>query len=180
MSEDTLAGVPLVPKMFPTKTIKYRNRQLRLYSLKWLAVMCHRHPQTFYRLEKEGSMPRPIFDIGDAVRWYTAAEIKGYAKLFKAAKLRPGRIYIGTVKASYWFQTNAAAFKAKLKTFIEDHTDKVPEKLDNEDDIIQYVADRKQLVFSDKEIELLVSGRRTKISSVRNTLGAKNEPQETS
>lgn len=62
----------------PRTTVMYEGEALELYSLGWLAYVCHRTSRSLYLWEKAGVLPKPIFDIKDGRRWYCATELVGY------------------------------------------------------------------------------------------------------
>src|ERR1043166_4767149 len=68
----------------------YGGETIRVYSIGWLAYMCNRNQQSIRRWQRDKILPAPIFDLNDGKRWYTAAELIGYAKIVRSANIRPG------------------------------------------------------------------------------------------
>ena len=71
------------------KQFEIQGRRFTLYSLGWLASMCHRDVHTLRRYEYAKVLPKPILKTADNQRWYLPQEILGYAMLIKQANLRP-------------------------------------------------------------------------------------------
>lgn len=65
-------------KLAARTTVLFKGEALELYSVGWLAYVCHRTARSIYLWEKAGVMPKPIFDIKDGRRWYCATELVGY------------------------------------------------------------------------------------------------------
>lgn len=75
------------------KRIVYEENHLWVYSIGWLAIMTNRHPMTLRKLETSGVFPKPLFDrdqIDGMYRYYTAAELIGYAQILCQYRLKPG------------------------------------------------------------------------------------------
>jgi DNA-binding transcriptional MerR regulator len=63
---------------------------IKVYAIKWLSILLNKHTNTIRQWESEGVLPRPILDLGDSYRWYTALEVEYYVRLFRSIKTRPG------------------------------------------------------------------------------------------
>src|ERR1043166_3508592 len=78
----TFTRVPL------TKEVEIGGFKLRVYSFKWLVYSVNRSPYTVFTWEKSGILPKPILSLKNCyvshwrvARWYSAAEIIGYAEI---------------------------------------------------------------------------------------------------
>jgi DNA-binding transcriptional MerR regulator len=93
-----------------TKEVRMGEFRFRLYSISWLARLVNRSANTVRRWEARDCLPRPIIDVpGKKARWYSAAELRGYAKIIHQANIRR-RVPIEDTD----FKLKAQEFRAKL------------------------------------------------------------------
>lgn len=57
------------------------NFDVPVFSIKYLAESLRRGVQTVTAWEKNRRFPKPILDLGDGLRWYTANEIEAFTRL---------------------------------------------------------------------------------------------------
>lgn len=93
----------------PNKTVSYKSFRLRVYSVGWLAHLTERTSDTVRRWERLEVLPKPILVLGGKRRWYSAAELKGYAEIFKRSNVRR-KIPIESTN----FRTLSYLFKKRL------------------------------------------------------------------
>ncbi len=102
---------------------------LTVYSIGWLALVARRHTMTIRKLEYQGILPTPVFDrdqVDGQFRYYTAAEIIGYAQII-SQNPRPcgGALRAGGVKVAMQrtiaLKQKLHLFRTELKKQIEGH-----------------------------------------------------------
>lgn len=98
------------------KCVVFNETTLTVYSIGWLALLVSRHVGTLRVMEKEGVLPQPIFheQMGNDVRYYTAAELLGYSEILKSNRLPPGRSLKGESKKGV-LRSKMRLFKTQLK-----------------------------------------------------------------
>jgi len=143
-------------RRFPVKEVCMDNRKFRVYSVSWLAVLARRSPRTIHALERKGSLPRPIYRLGDSQRWYTAGELMGYSKLIIAANLRAGR-YKGGLRQSDWLKVNSFSFKNKLKETLKVSPELIKTRLDSEDAILYTLSTKNRVKFTERQVLDLIA-----------------------
>lgn len=81
-----------VPKLPNRIQVEIDGRLYTLYSIGWLGLMLNRSPHRLRQWERNGTLPRPILQdqLQETTRYYLAAEIQAYARIFKATPLLPG------------------------------------------------------------------------------------------
>jgi hypothetical protein len=99
-----------IKKTPPSKIVAFRNHSITVYSIGWLAILTNRSSQSVRLWERRQLLPKPILQLNDGFRWYTAAELLGYSKIYNAAGITPGvSIFSST------FAANAGDFHRQLK-----------------------------------------------------------------
>lgn len=121
------------------------GRKVTLYSIGWLGYMVKRHAQTVRKWEKMGILPKPIFEgqVDDVFRWYSAAELVGYSKIYGSIHMPSSikdakRVMDGLQK----FKRKAHEFHSALKDIIMDDTKKLPAVLPGEADLSQAITSK--------------------------------------
>lgn len=149
-----------VAKRYPMKTVMIKNRKLRLYSISWLARMAGKHPRTIHGWESRGVFPTPVFKLADGFRWYSAAEINAYSKLIKAAGMRygVGRPQKGCAPQSDWLRRNSFEVKRQIKQHFDEKYNAFPDRLSDEDKLLQSFAKAPTLQLSDRRFLQLING----------------------
>lgn len=143
-------------RRMPRKEVCVNKRRFWLYSVAWLGALAKKSPRTIHRLERIKVMPRPIYDLGDGYRWYTAGEIMGYSRLIAAAGLKPGRHGNGA-KRSDWLKVHAFAFRAKLKETLKVSPELVKNRLDQEAAILKELSTYNRIRFTEQDIIRLIT-----------------------
>lgn len=131
---------------------------MRLYSLSWLARLSGKSPRTFHRWERDGCFPQPILSLNDGYRWFTAAEVNGYAALVKACGIRMGRNKKNTEPKSLWLKRNAFELKRLIKEHLDKKFDSFPDRLAEEDAIIKSLAKSSHLRMPQERFIKLITG----------------------
>lgn len=143
-------------RKLPRKEVCVNKRRFWLYSVAWLGALAKKSPRTIHRLERIKVLPRPIYDLGDSYRWYTAGEIMGYSRLIIAAGLKPGR-YGGGARRSDWLKVHAFDFRAKLKETLKVNPDLIKPRLDQEAAIIKELSTYNRIRFTEQDIIKLIT-----------------------
>lgn len=130
------------------RTVILGDVSITVYSIGWLAYLVKRHQQTVRKWEDAGVLPRPIFDgqIDKVYRWYVAAEIWGYAKIYNSLPM-PSTIKDAkrVAKAMSAFKERAHEFRAKLKKKLADQPDLMT-RLPNEQQLVDAISDNRSNV----------------------------------
>lgn len=156
LTEEGRIKARFAARAYPRKTITFKGRNLRLYSIAWLAHMSGKSTRALHRWDNLGKMPTPLFLLNDSVRWYTAAELHGYSRLIKAANIRMGRIKKGEITPLDWFHSFALKFRADLKKLLESKLGQFPEALSDEDKMIEALSSRQKFNLTPSEIARLI------------------------
>jgi hypothetical protein len=116
------------------KRTVFEDHSLTLYSIGWLGILVNRHTQTVRLWEYKGYLPRPIFATDEVqVRYYSAAELIGYAQIINTFPRSCGAP--GTKGKTPWkkFKTRLHEFKQQLIAAIQQkHQNVFIEALPNE------------------------------------------------
>lgn len=142
-------------RKFPRKNITYEGIRLRLYSVAWLSLLCGKSTRTIHAWERAGVFPKPIFKLGDGVRWYCAAEIHGYRKIIKAVGLRSGRYSDGQARTAVLRQ-HSFAFQEAVRRLLKEKTGTVPPVLSDEQELLKSMRTRKIFKIEPDELEKLI------------------------
>lgn len=144
-------------KAYPRKTIVYKGRNLRLYSIAWLAHLSGKSVRSLHRWDTLGKMPKPLFVLSDGVRWYSAAELKGYARLIRAANIgRMGRLPKNQEPPLEWFHRFASQFRKDLKKLLDEKLGDFPERMSDEDALVESLSRKKKFTLSPSELNQLI------------------------
>ncbi len=99
------------------KSIIYGSHSIKVYSIGFLSYMCNRSQNCIRRWQRTKILPRPIFDLYDGKRWYTAAELIGYTQIVRQGNIRAGAKMPISVKLQF------ADFRRQLKHVIKKDPD---------------------------------------------------------
>ncbi len=131
------------------KNFIYGDSVLKMYSIGWLAYMCNRSQVCLRKWQRDGILPRPLFDLNDGRRWYTAAELIGYAKIIREGNVSPGRKSLFAVKEWMW------RFRLRLKKLYDKEPDRIRKELPNEFSIKDLMRRHKEEYWKEKADGLL-------------------------
>jgi DNA-binding transcriptional MerR regulator len=159
-NRDSALKLQLVERRYPMKTVILKDRKIRLYSISWLARLAGKSPRTFHTWEAAGVFPKPIFALPDGYRWYCAAEVAAYSKLAKKAMMRKGqgRPRKGVKPQSQWLRENSFEVQRQIKRHYAEHFDIFPDKLKDEDAILQSIQKASHITLSQETINRIIHG----------------------
>jgi DNA-binding transcriptional MerR regulator len=125
---------------------------LTLYSLGWLSLLAHRSCVTLRGWERSGLLPKPIFDkqVDPSVRYYTAGELLGYARIIRATRIENGKPYPKE------FKLLLHDFSAKLKRQTDADASKVPHALPEEEAMLKSILANEAGVRKSKQRSALL------------------------
>lgn len=129
----------------PKKTIHYKDRAITVYSIGWLALLVNRTVTQVRRWEKAKILPPPLLDAHDNRRWYTAGELHGYSRVFKASNVRTGMKIENTP-----FKIKAAQFRMNFRKVLEGPAKDIVAKLPEEEAIIAAFSDNREAQVRDE------------------------------
>jgi hypothetical protein len=136
-------GIPL------ERNFIYEGYSLRLYSIGWLAYMCNRSQVCIRKWQRNGVLPRPIFDLNDGRRWYSVAELLGYSKIIRESNIRPGKQSLFAVKE--W----TARYKLRLKKLYEQEPQKIRAEFPEEFSIKDLMRRHKEAYWKSQALKLV-------------------------
>jgi hypothetical protein len=121
---------------------------ITLYSIGWLSFLVRRHVQTVRIWERDGILPKPVFDkqVDDMYRWYCAAELMGYAQIYQSLKM-PSTLKDSSqvAKSMVIFKRKAHSYYTALKNEIN-KTSKTLASLPKEEFLIKAVRNNRSVV----------------------------------
>lgn len=115
---------PIEKQLLPMeKKVVYGAETISLYSIGYLAYMSHRSQATIRRWQRNGILPKPIFDLYDGKRWYTAPELIGYTQIVRQGNVRAGK------KIGFLIKRQFLEFRHRLKKVIKDTPERMLSEL---------------------------------------------------
>lgn len=154
--DSSLSIAHTIARKYPMKTVNIKGIKFRLYSVSWLAHSAGKTPRAVRRWEEKGMFPKPLFALSDGYRWYSAAEIKAYSRMIKAAGMKMGRLMKGQEPPLQWLKRNAFGAKEILVDLANKEIGKLPQTLDNEDELLASLAKNKKFAPTEAEILALI------------------------
>ena len=122
------------------KRITYLGATLTVYSIGYFAHIVNRSSDSVRRWERTKVLPTPIFSLPeDKRRWYTAAELYGYAEIFRKSNIRP-RVKIEDTP----FKRMCNDFKLKLKYEMDRDIAQFPKELLREKETNKALLEKSQ------------------------------------
>ena len=145
-----------VIRMPRTKMIVFNGFKLKTYSVGWLALLTDRTTFSVRRWEADGYLPRPLIKAkGDNARWYSAAELRGYAEVYRNANVRTNVRIDDTP-----FKRHAFIFRANLQAHLRTNPRILGNVLQGEEGL-RDVRKKVLLAKLHKELEKLIPERQT-------------------
>lgn len=108
------------------KPVVHKGTPMRVYSIGWLCLFCGITSRS-YRNYREQGFPPPIVKIDKTHKYFTAAELVAYRKIFTDAKLElGGKAYAkrAIAEARSWHRQFVAKFKALTEAQMKALADK--------------------------------------------------------
>lgn len=143
----------------PTKEILLNGRKMTIYSIGWLSILTNKCLANIRRWERMGILPKPIVKLpSENRRYYLAAELIGYTKVYQQANVRTGFALTSTN-----FKQKAREFRNQLQVALNDPKkfNQLEEKLPNEKAFSKQVSQKLEQKIREKAHSIIADISRT-------------------